>query len=85
MRIIKPALAISVIIHLLYFIGILLYGYIQTKLYQPELNGWENLHFLQSEVAFGMTNAPVPIVFSVVIFSFIIALILRTINSVKEQ
>lgn len=49
----------SIAIHVIYFVGILLIGYIKTMNYTPGIEGsWESVDMLQNEVAFGMTGSP---------------------------
>jgi hypothetical protein len=39
--------------------GTLGMGYLQTKVYEPNLESqWENVHYLQSEVGFGVVVIP---------------------------
>lgn len=59
MRIVLQAIFGSIIIHVLYFTGTLLTGYIQTKLYEPDFTGaWGRVDTLQNEVGFGMVISP---------------------------
>lgn len=49
----------SIAIHVIYFGGILLTGYIKTMNYTPDIEGsWESVDTLQNEVAFGVTGSP---------------------------
>lgn len=49
----------SIAIHFIYFVGMLLIGYIKTMNYTPDIEGsWESVDMLQNEVAFGMTGSP---------------------------
>ena len=49
----------SIAIHMFFFVGILMIGYIKTMTYTPDIEGsWENVGTLQNEVAFGMTGSP---------------------------
>lgn len=54
MKLVIQAIAGSVIIHSVYFISMMLIGYINTKRFVPDVvNTWENVELLQNEVAFG--------------------------------
>jgi hypothetical protein len=49
----------SIAIHVIYFVGILMIGYIKTMNYTPDIEGsWKSVDMLQNEVAFGMTGSP---------------------------
>lgn len=49
----------SIAIHVIYFVGILVLGYIKTVNYTPDITGtWNSVDPLQNEVAFGMTGSP---------------------------
>ncbi|WP_226678185.1 hypothetical protein [Mesobacillus jeotgali] len=49
----------SIAIHVIYFVGILLIGYIKTMNYTPDIeDSWESVDTLQNGVAFGMTGSP---------------------------
>ena len=49
----------SIAIHAIYFLGMLLIGYIQTMNYTPDIeSSWKSVDPLQNEVAFGMTGSP---------------------------
>ncbi|MBM7618535.1 quinol-cytochrome oxidoreductase complex cytochrome b subunit [Bacillus tianshenii] len=53
------ALGISFIIHLIYFLGTWMVGYLKTRNYNPSIaNGWTEVEMLQSEVAFGAVASP---------------------------
>ncbi|KHF40642.1 hypothetical protein LQ50_07475 [Halalkalibacter okhensis] len=53
------SLSLSVIIHLLYFLGVMAFGYYQTVTYMPDiLASYENTNYLQNEVAFGVVGNP---------------------------
>lgn len=59
MKIFVQAIIASLIIHLLYYGGMTLIGYIQTKNYAPDIAGaWNNVQVLQTEVAIGHTYSP---------------------------
>jgi quinol-cytochrome oxidoreductase complex cytochrome b subunit len=59
MKLFMQAAMGSIAIHVIYFVGILLIGYIKTMNYTPDIEGtWESVGTLQNKVAFGMTGSP---------------------------
>lgn len=65
MKLFIQAAIASIAIHIIYFVGILLIGYIKTMNFTPDIEGsWESVHPLQNEVAFGMTGSPVFFLFT---------------------
>lgn len=49
----------SFAIHVIYFVSILVIGYIKTLNYTPDIEGsWNSVYSLQNEVAFGMKGSP---------------------------
>ena len=64
MKLVMKAFIASIIIHLVFMVGI---GYINTTFYKPDISGeWEHVEYLQNEVAFGMVISPFFFVFSFV-------------------
>ena len=65
MKMVIQALIASVVIHLVYLFCTIGIGFIQTKLYMPDISGqWEGIDYLQNEVAFGMIGSPIFLVFT---------------------
>ena len=65
MKIVIQALIASVVIHLVYVIYTIGIGFIQTMLYKPDISRqWEEVNYLQNEVAFGMVGSPIFLVFT---------------------
>ncbi|ADC51548.1 hypothetical protein BpOF4_17535 [Alkalihalophilus pseudofirmus OF4] len=59
MKVVIQACIASLIIHVVYLMGTLGFGYLQTKFYEPNLVGqWEKVDHLQSEVGFGGVVIP---------------------------
>jgi hypothetical protein len=59
MKVILPALIISFVIHIIYFVGMMSVSYLKTRNYKPDLaNAWDNVETLQSEVVFGKVGSP---------------------------
>lgn len=59
MKNLVTAVIFSASLHFIYFSGMIVMGYLQTKNYTPDIAGqWENVTYLQSEVAFGATGSP---------------------------
>ncbi|OLS37152.1 hypothetical protein BTR22_10755 [Alkalihalophilus pseudofirmus] len=59
MKLVIQACIASLIIHVVYFMGTLGMGYLHTKVYEPNLESqWEKVHYLQSEVGFGVVVIP---------------------------
>ncbi|MEC2072562.1 hypothetical protein [Alkalihalophilus marmarensis] len=68
MKLVIQSCIASLIIHVVYFIGTIGMGYLQTKAYEPNLESqWENVHYLQSEVGFGVVVIP-PVLYT---FTFV--------------
>ena len=54
MKIMLQSIICSIILHFIYFVGIIKVGYIKTKYYEPDIAGaWDKVETLQNEVAFG--------------------------------
>lgn len=65
MKLFMRAAAVSIAIHAIYFLGMLLTGYIQTINYTPDMkDSWETVDTLQNEVTFGMTVSPFIFIFT---------------------
>ncbi len=65
MKIIIQSLLISFVLHVVYFTGSIIYGYFLTKTHDPDIAAsYENVYFLQNEVAFGYVGSPLFIIFS---------------------
>jgi hypothetical protein len=59
MKVILQALIGSVVIHIIYFVGMMFVSYLKTRNYKPDLaNAWNNVETLQSEVVFGKVGSP---------------------------
>ncbi|ESU31974.1 hypothetical protein G3A_13795 [Bacillus sp. 17376] len=59
MKLFIQAAIASIAIHVIYFVGILVIGYIKTLNYTPVIeDSWKSVDTLQTEVAFGMTGSP---------------------------
>lgn len=49
----------SIVIHVVYFFGMMLVGYIKTRIYKLDLaSALDNIETLQSEVVFSRGNSP---------------------------
>lgn len=58
MKLFMQAAVGSIAIHVIYFLGIFLVGYIKTMNYMPNIEAsWKSVDTLQNEVAFGMTGS----------------------------
>lgn len=54
MKIVWKGMAASIFVHILYFAGVILYGFYLTKTELPDIvDSYENSYYLQNEVAFG--------------------------------
>lgn len=77
----------SIAIHVLYFVSILVIGYIKTLNYTPDIEGaWNNVDTLQNEVAFGMTGSPFFFLFTfigVTLFSELLIVLYRKAKGVQ--
>jgi hypothetical protein len=59
MKVILQALIGSVVIHIIYFVSMMVVSYIKTRKYKPNLgNAWDHVETLQSEVVFGQVGSP---------------------------
>ena len=59
MKLALQAFRVSIAIHIVYFVGMMLVGYIKTRNYKPDFtSNWDNVANLQSEVVFGMAHSP---------------------------
>ncbi|MDQ0245104.1 menaquinol-cytochrome c reductase cytochrome b subunit [Bacillus fengqiuensis] len=80
MKIMFQAFIGSIVIHFIYFVGMMLIGYIKTKYYKPDIaSAWDEVETLQSEVAFGKVISPyfyllsitgVTVICGIIIFSY---------------
>ena len=56
-RTIKQSLIFSVVVHVLFFVGAVAFGYIRTLFYVPDVvNAYQEVTYLQKEVAFGQVS-----------------------------
>ncbi|WP_458413060.1 hypothetical protein ACNQFZ_20030 [Schinkia sp. CFF1] len=69
-RTIKHSLIFSLIIHVLFLVGTIGYGYFKTLYYVPGIvNAYDEVQYLQNEVAFGIVSRPLtPAQFVIVSF-----------------
>lgn len=74
MRLLIQAIIFSVLIHLIYLSGNLIYGWYLTYYYIPDVvKEYENVTYLQNEVVFGYVIRP---------FSYVVSFVLLTIIGV---
>ncbi len=67
MKTVLQAFLGSIIFHVIYFAGMILVGYIQTKSYEADFeSAREEVEILQNEVAFGMIISPLFLLLSIV-------------------
>ena len=77
MKLVLQALCSSIAIHIVYFIGMMLVGYIKTKNYKPDFTSkWDNVETLQSEVAFSKAHSPLLYLFIFVVVTVICGIII---------
>ncbi|MDQ0229219.1 menaquinol-cytochrome c reductase cytochrome b subunit [Metabacillus malikii] len=58
MKLILQAFFCSIIIHIIYIVGMMLVSYIKTRNYKPDIASmWDKAETLQSEVVFGKVNS----------------------------
>lgn len=70
----------SIVIHIIYIVGMMLVSYIRTRNYKPDIDdAWDKVETLQSEVVFGKVNSPflylltfigVAVICGIIIFSY---------------
>lgn len=71
----------SVVIHVVYFFGMMLFGYIKTRNYKPDFaSAWDNVETLQSEVSFSKVNSPFLYRFTFVGVAVLCGIIIKFIN-----
>jgi hypothetical protein len=80
MKVIFQAFIGSIVIHIIYIVGMMLVSYIKTRNYKPDITGaWDKVETLQSEVVFGKVNSPllylftfigVTVICRIIIFSY---------------
>jgi quinol-cytochrome oxidoreductase complex cytochrome b subunit len=85
MKLFLQAAACSTAIHLFYFLGMFLAGYIQTVNYTPDIeSSWKSVEPLQNEVTFGMTGSPFFFIFTfigITLFCEIVIVLYRRVRS----
>ncbi|MEH7250477.1 hypothetical protein V7114_27365 [Neobacillus niacini] len=80
MKVIFQAFISSIVIHIIYIVGMMLISYIKTRNYKPNIAGaWDKVETLQSEVVFGKVSSPflylftfigVTVIWGVILFSY---------------
>ncbi|MCK1999716.1 hypothetical protein MPH47_21240 [Psychrobacillus psychrodurans] len=59
MKLVLQAIIGSIVIHVVYSMGMMLVGYIKTRNYKPDFSSaWDNVETLQSEVVFSKVSSP---------------------------
>ena len=59
MKLVLQAFRFSIAIHIVYFVGMMLFGYIQTRNYKADFTSkWDNVETLQSKVDFSVAQSP---------------------------
>ncbi len=83
MKILIQACIASLVIHLIYIVSSTVLGYIKTLNYRPDVAGkWDEIEFLQNEVAFGMVISPMFYIISFIGVAIICGLILFLYKSI---
>ncbi|MEK3995926.1 hypothetical protein MKY29_14315 [Psychrobacillus sp. FSL K6-2365] len=80
MKLVLQAIIGSIVIHVVYSMGMMLVGYIKTRNYKPDFaSAWDNVETLQSEVVFSKVSSPflylftflgVAVICGIIIFSY---------------
>ncbi|WP_226086758.1 hypothetical protein [Mesobacillus sp. S13] len=74
----------SIAIHVIYFVSILVIGYIKTVNFTPDIEeSWNRVDSLQNEVAFGMTSSPFFFLFTFIGMTFFCVMIIVLFRKVK--
>ncbi|MGV2940524.1 hypothetical protein AB5I83_13080 [Mesobacillus sp. LC4] len=74
----------SIAIHVIYFVSLLVIGYIKTVNYTPDIEGsWNRVDPLQNEVAFGTTSSPFFFLFTFIGMTFFSVMIIVLFRKVK--
>ncbi|MBT2679263.1 hypothetical protein J7E38_09630 [Bacillus sp. ISL-35] len=85
MKLFLQAISASVVIHFLYFAGVMFVGYIKTKNYQPDVTGaWDQVDPLQTQVAFGYNGSPFLFLFTFLAVAMISGMIIFSFKKVAE-
>jgi hypothetical protein len=59
MKVLFQAVIGSIVIHIIYIVGMMLVSYIKTRNYKPDIaSAWDKVETFQSEVVFGKVNSP---------------------------
>lgn len=59
MKLVLQAIIGSIVIHVIYIVGRILIGYINTRNYKPDIAvAWDKVETLQNEVVFGKVFTP---------------------------
>jgi NADH:ubiquinone oxidoreductase subunit 6 (subunit J) len=79
-KVIFQAFISSIVIHIVYIFGMMLFSYIQTVNYKPDIaSAWDHTETLQSEVVFSKVTSPflysftflgVTLICGIIIFSY---------------
>lgn len=78
MKFVSKSILFSLIIHVIYFIGMMLVGYFKTKFYTPDISkAWNDVHTLQIEAAFGFVYSPLMFLVSFIGIGIISGLIIK--------
>ncbi|WP_216829567.1 hypothetical protein [Alkalihalobacterium elongatum] len=86
MKLFIQSILISIIVHALYIIGHVVYGIYLTNSYVPKIvNSYENVAYLQNEVAFGYVINPFLMVGSFIIVTIVAAIALQIIKRLRDD
>lgn len=83
MKVILQAFFCSIIIHIIYIVGMMLVSYIKTRNYKPDIaSALDRAETLQSEVAFGKVNSPILYLYTFIGVTVICGIIIFSYNAI---
>ncbi len=86
MKTVLMSMFLSILINILYMAGVLTLAYVQTVRYQPDITEYENVHFLDSSVAFGYSGGFFStFILMTIIGTFIVWCILKIVIKLRAE
>jgi hypothetical protein len=78
MKVVSKSILFSLVIHVIFFVGMMLVGYFKTKFYTPDISkAWNDVHTLQSKAAFGFVYSPMFLLISLIGIAIVSGLIIN--------
>ncbi|UOE94549.1 hypothetical protein [Alkalihalobacillus sp. LMS39] len=84
MKVLVQGAIFSVIVHFVFVVSTLAYGFLVTMFHKPEvINEYNEVSYLQNEVAFGVTYQPIYFVVSFIVITLIGAILIKLIKKAR--